>query len=58
MGVSINGGHIVWINRPFRPGEFIEVWNFCQDLRNELEENEKEFADVGYGDRKCLRMCN
>lgn len=58
VGVSINGGHIMWINGPFRPGEFNNLQILCQNLRNELEENEKVCADDGYGDRKWLRKCH
>lgn len=28
LGASIHGGHIVWIYRPFRPGEFNDVQTF------------------------------
>lgn len=54
IGVGLNG-NIVWVNGPFRPGEFNDVQIFRQDLRHELIPNEKVIADDGYPDRKCVR---
>lgn len=57
VSVTINGGHVVWINGPLRPGEFNDVQLFRRDLRNELRKNEKVCVDDEYGDTKCLRRC-
>lgn len=36
MEVGINGGHIVWINGPLRPGVFNNVQIIRPDLHKEL----------------------
>ena len=57
VGISL-GGDIVWLNGPFRPGDFNDVQIFRQDLKHELQLSEKVFADDGYPDRTCVRKCN
>lgn len=40
LGVGLNG-NIVWVNSPFRPGDFNIAQIFREDLRNELLHNPK-----------------
>ena len=47
IGVSIQMGHIVWINGPF-PGKWHDVTIFQRDLKGKLGAGELVEADAGY----------
>ena len=49
IGLSIEGGDIVWINGPFRAGRFCDIVIFRSELKGKLElVGERAEADQGY----------
>ena len=48
IGVALNTGDVVWINGPFRCGEWTDIKIFRDDLIKYLDENERVEADDGY----------
>ena len=50
VAVCIQTGDIVWINGPFKAGEWAEVKIFRRNLKNMLAPGEMVEADAGYHD--------
>ncbi len=47
-------GKIVWLNGPFRAGEYSDLKIFRSRLRSELRHSELFIADGTYSDVKCI----
>ena len=48
VGVAIQTGYIVWLNGPFKAGEFNDIMIFRQALKGMLKNGERVEADKGY----------
>lgn len=54
VAISIDGGDICWVNRPFACGSYPDVVIFRLGLKGRLLENEQVVSDDAYQDYKCL----
>jgi hypothetical protein len=58
MGVCIQTGDIVWVNGPFKCGDWPDINTFRLDLKGRLAPGEKVEADVGYRGDNSIRTPN
>lgn len=54
IGLSISTGRIVWVNGPYKCGNFPDNKIFIDNMKNNLLPNEYVVADRGYTDNKCI----
>ena len=55
IGVTFNGGLLVWFRGPYLAGEFSHVRMFHDSMKNSLKEGEYIIADLGYTDERCIK---
>ena len=48
VGVSIQKGHVVWVNGPYPCGRWPDIKIFREDLKHILDDGEMVIADAGY----------
>jgi DDE superfamily endonuclease len=53
VGIAIQTGYIVWINGPFKPGEWPDLKIALNDLVYMFEGDERAVADRGYCGHPC-----
>jgi hypothetical protein len=58
MGVCIQTGDIVWVNGPFKCGDWPDINIFRRDLKGRLAPGEKVEADAGYRGDDSIRTPN
>ena len=54
VAISIDHGRIVWVNGPFRSGQYPDIKIFRSKLKLALDNNEHIVADNGYKDERCI----
>ena len=57
LGVSIQGGDLVWIQGPYPAGAFTDIVIFNKVLRNFLDPGERVEADKGYAGHADKIVC-
>ena len=48
VGVSIQMGHVVWVNGPYPCGRWPDIKIFREDLKHMLDDGEMVIANAGY----------
>ena len=54
IGISVNGGNIVWVHGPFPAGRFNDQTIFNLKMVHHLKTNEKILADKGYSGQHII----